>query len=404
MSITRKIQLGMLAFGLLMGAVFPFYARFFTTYNEGMQWYFDIGCLGAGAMIGVISFQLVKKFVLSEIRKVADALELVNQGDLSIEIQLKSDDSLGELADSFNHLTEHFRVILSEIKNLTQSTSDFSNIIVENTTTMGQTLNHVQNESQTVSHHTQNCSNQINQTSQSSREISSQLKQATSSMSLVAEGIRDVCAKSTSEAQVTELASEEMHHSMEEIQQLSESIHQIYEVVTLIQKISDKTNLLALNATIEAASAGDAGKGFGVVANEVKELANQTKQAVGHIYEKIQSIESEVDQSVNRISKVSKMNHQLKDESMGILKLLEQQYESVDHVLKDLQTSHHNSDLITESSQSVNLEMSEVGSKMQGLSSQITEANSGVNKMQLEMESLKVQINSLNSKTSFFKF
>ena len=66
LSISKKTLLGMLVFGISMGAIFPFYARLFTYYKEGMRVYFDLGCLGAGMMIGIISYALTKILIFRE--------------------------------------------------------------------------------------------------------------------------------------------------------------------------------------------------------------------------------------------------------------------------------------------------------------------------------------------------
>ena len=89
------------------------------------------------------------------------------------------------------------------------------------------------------------------------------------------------------------------------VRSLSVAAHQIDEVVKSIQSIADKTSLLALNAHIEASRAGDAGKGFSVVASEVKALASQTAKATGNIDAQISDIQHAVQETVSAINAVS---------------------------------------------------------------------------------------------------
>ena len=92
----------------------------------------------------------------------------------------------------------------------------------------------------------------------------------------------------------------------ERIGQLSRAAQQIGEVVKLITAIAEQTNLLALNATIEAARAGEAGRGFAVVASEVKSLASQTAKATDEISCHISGIQSATQDSVNAIKETAR--------------------------------------------------------------------------------------------------
>ena len=106
---------------------------------------------------------------------------------------------------------------------------------------------------------------------------------------------------------------------------LAVSASKIGEVVSLIQDIAEQTNLLALNATIEAARAGEAGKGFAVVASEVKELATQTAKATEAISEQIAGIQSKTDSSVEAIRSISNTMAKVSSSTEAIAAAVEEQ-------------------------------------------------------------------------------
>ena len=104
--------------------------------------------------------------------------------------------------------------------------------------------------------------------------------------------VSTVTEQITRSASLSSLAKDEANRAADNIDGLSEATHSIGYVVTMITEIAEQTNLLALNATIEAARAGEAGKGFAVVASEVKNLASETGTATQRIADQVRSIQA----------------------------------------------------------------------------------------------------------------
>src|SRR5690606_38918239 len=109
------------------------------------------------------------------------------------------------------------------------------------------------------------------------------------------------------------------------IARLIESARKIGEVVDLITEIAEQTNLLALNATIEAARAGEAGKGFAVVASEVKALAQQTQRATGEIGSQIQAIQSSSTATADVLERIQATIKQVAEEADKMTHAIQQQ-------------------------------------------------------------------------------
>jgi len=132
-------------------------------------------------------------------------------------------------------------------------------------------------------------------------------------------------------------ALEEAQRSGELIQGLSDAAQKIGNVVKIIQDIAEQTNLLALNATIEAARAGDAGKGFSVVASEVKELANQTAKATDEIAQQIGEIQSATETSVEGIESINKIIEEMAQISATVASAVEEQSAATDQVAQNIE-------------------------------------------------------------------
>ena len=123
------------------------------------------------------------------------------------------------------------------------------------------------------------------------------------------------------------------------IQDLADSAKKINQVIKLIENITNNINLLALNATIEAARAGDAGKGFSVVASEVKSLANQTAQSTESISSQINGIRTVVDSVIAELTKIRTLINEIGTISTSISAAVEEQGFSTNEIARNIQST-----------------------------------------------------------------
>ncbi len=151
----------------------------------------------------------------------------------------------------------------------------------------------------------------ISSTTSASVELSASISEISKQVQYSQETTRDAVRRARS--------------AKELIDNLSRSAGQISEIVDLISQIANQTNLLALNATIEAARAGEAGRGFGVVAGEVKSLANQTSKATGDITSKVNEIQNAVRNAVQSIGEINSVIVAVEQSSSSIAAAIEEQ-------------------------------------------------------------------------------
>ncbi|WP_421709523.1 methyl-accepting chemotaxis protein [Algihabitans sp.] len=153
----------------------------------------------------------------------------------------------------------------------------------------------------------------------------------------LSDSIREVSAKVAEAASVATTASEHAERTNATVGGLKDSAEKIGDIVKLINEIAEQTNLLALNATIEAARAGEAGKGFAVVASEVKSLASQTAKATDEIGQQIAAMQEVSSDAAQAMETIRNTNHEMSAIAADIAATVEQQSATTSEIAKSAQ-------------------------------------------------------------------
>lgn len=283
-SILRNMFLAFLGFGLLMGICFPFFADFFVTWKEGMYLGFTISCLIAGIVMGIATFQMMKVMLIRKLEKIAKVATAISSNDLSFTCKIESHDVIGEIISSFNNMAENLRNMIDEFHmhsdSIQQSANQVSKVASE--TAHGAEIQF--NEIQNIQHAVARLTDVVHGVTGKSHEAMDMSQEAQQS---VIQGNSDI-AKTQN---VIQLLSEHFDETSATITELKKETENIGSVLDVIRGISEQTNLLALNAAIEAARAGEQGRGFAVVADEVRTLAQRTQEATHTIQGMIESLQ-----------------------------------------------------------------------------------------------------------------
>ncbi|TYC50401.1 chemotaxis protein [Rhodobacterales bacterium] len=149
--------------------------------------------------------------------------------------------------------------------------------------------------------------------------------------------IQEISKQITGASRIASEAAGGTEKSTRQVASLAGAAQKIGDVIGLIQAIAEQTNLLALNATIEAARAGEAGKGFAVVASEVKTLAEQTAKATEEISQQVTEIQESTDKAVGSIQTISEVVKQLDEMTASIAAAVEEQGAATHEISESIQ-------------------------------------------------------------------
>ena len=356
------------------------------------------------AIIALATFPIfyLSKRLVTPILACIDYADEVERGNLSGLVDLQRTDETGRLVNALNNMVNTIRKILSDVYQHSALVVFASNKLASTSEDMTKTSMGVKEKTEQVAAASERASANLYSVSNSIESLAMRASNIATNTNHMAENVNSVasaaeemansfqevaqhCANAQS---ISELSLESSDQAAYKINELSESSQKIGSVIKLIEQITEQTKLLALNATIEAARAGDAGKGFSVVANEVKELAGQTATATEGIDRSIKEIQGQIGDTVRMIQEVSIKSQELNEINTSIAITVEQQSVTTNDIAQSVANAANGAAQVSGEVQGIsdsvrdeiNPNIKEASNKVSDVSTSIQEVYFGVRK------------------------
>ena len=385
-------------------------------------------------IVTVVSFIFSKRIVLP-LSTIANSFGTLatGAGDLTVRLESKEDgnDVIARMSTSFNHFLEMLGNIIKSIQSEAEQLGNVSNNLNDTVSQTKTAIGDINGQTDTLSKNAINLSASIEETTSTVHEISktieslnyqigNQANSVNESSAAIEEMVANIQSVSNNLGRAsktfTELkgASETGRNTMEgvieSVKETAQHSQQLLEANELIETIASQTNLLAMNAAIEAAHAGDAGKGFSVVADEIRKLAEDTSEQSKKIAEMLRIVVSNignvVDQSTDANTVFEDISGQIgnvNDLMSEISMSMNEQAEGSQQVLESLRTMQNTTTLILNGSSEMNSGAAMVQKEMVNLRDfayQVKEVTQNVSQRMDQINNSVDSVSSLSGKNN----
>lgn len=332
----------------------------------------------------------MEKYLQKNVQSLLVAMEKFASGDLLVEVKAEQqDDEVSRLFAGFNEVVTNLRQMMMKVNESVQATSKASSDISSSIEEMSAGAQEQSSQTSEVAASIEEMTRTISENTQNTRMVAEKLYQTSMNAK---DGVKKVNDTKAGMDQIVNATSK----TGQIIATLAEKTDQIGEITQVIDEIADQTNLLALNAAIEAARAGEQGRGFAVVADEVRKLAERTTKATQEIAETIKAIQNGVhDANASMVEATASVKTGLE--------LTGQVADSLERIVGDTVSVNDLATQVSAASEEQSTAADEISRSIEGINTITQESANGIRLIARATEDLNRLTENLNDLVANFK-